>query len=195
MRIAILGWGSVQWEPEALALAGPWQPDGPHLPLELARIRGDDCLTVVLYPTPETPALPVVWAWAAGSALAAVVENLRTAERTVPGHIAVLPDDGLRAVPLDPGIAATITRWQVTQSADAVVWTQLPANFTQRTGLPLTPTTAVAYLRGLPPADRRRAVAYLGRLPATLQTVIRQAPAAATDPTVGPPAGDGAPGC
>jgi len=64
-----------------------------------------------------------------------------------------------------------------------------------QTALPRTLATAVAYLRGLPPTGRLRAVAYLGRLPATLQTPIRQALAAATDPPVGPPAGDSAPGC
>ena len=91
MRIAVIAWGALLWQPGPLALGAPWAPDGPRLPLELARIAGDGRLTLVLYPAPGAAWLPTSWAPAAGEALAVVVEHLREAERTVPGHIGSLP--------------------------------------------------------------------------------------------------------
>ena len=66
--------------------------------------------------------------------------------------------------------------WRQAQALDALVWSDLPANFTARTGgRPLTPEHAIAYLAGLSRADRRGAAEYLRRLPADVQTPIRQA--------------------
>ncbi len=162
------------WEPGEVALATPWQPDGPALPLEFARIAGDGRLTLVLHPAAAT-SVPVCWALAAWAPIPAVVENLRAAERTVPGHIGSLPPQGSLATPLDRVVEQAITTWQTAQNLDAVVWNNLPANFTARTGHPLTPEAIVAYLRGLPGPERRRAEAYVRRVPAAIQTPNRAA--------------------
>ena len=37
MRIAILGWGSLIWDPRDPCVQGDWQPDGPRLPIKVAR--------------------------------------------------------------------------------------------------------------------------------------------------------------
>jgi hypothetical protein len=38
MRIAILGWGSLIWDPRDLPISGPWQCGGSVIPIEFSRI-------------------------------------------------------------------------------------------------------------------------------------------------------------
>lgn len=55
MRIVIPGWGSLIWNPGNLAMTGEWQPDGPMLPVEFARVSTDGRLTLVI--APDVPAV------------------------------------------------------------------------------------------------------------------------------------------
>lgn len=48
MSIAILGWGSLCWDPRDLAITGEWIFDGPMLPVEFARISGGKRITLVI---------------------------------------------------------------------------------------------------------------------------------------------------
>lgn len=48
MRIAILGWGSLIWNPNGLPIRGDWQRGGPVLPIEFSRISSDERLTLVI---------------------------------------------------------------------------------------------------------------------------------------------------
>ncbi len=45
MRIAVLGWGSLIWNPQQLEVRGPFEPDGPELRIELTSVSGYDRLT------------------------------------------------------------------------------------------------------------------------------------------------------
>jgi hypothetical protein len=47
-RIAILGWGSLIWEPRELETIGGWQMGGPVLPIEFSRVSNDGRLTLVV---------------------------------------------------------------------------------------------------------------------------------------------------
>jgi hypothetical protein len=42
MKIAILGWGSLLWDPADLQLATPFEPGGPSLPIEFCRVSKND---------------------------------------------------------------------------------------------------------------------------------------------------------
>jgi hypothetical protein len=48
MKIAILGWGSLVWDPRALRLTGHWMEGGPALPIEFSRISDNGRLTLVI---------------------------------------------------------------------------------------------------------------------------------------------------
>jgi hypothetical protein len=48
MKIVILGWGSLIWDPRDLPHQEPWLDDGPKLPLEFSRISKDRRLTLVI---------------------------------------------------------------------------------------------------------------------------------------------------
>jgi hypothetical protein len=173
--MAIVAWGAVLWQGD-LPRAGPWQADGPRLPLEFARISGDGRLTLVLYPQAGTPWSPTCWASAAWAPLEAVVESLRDAERCVPGQIGSLPPHPAQTMAVAAEVHTALTAWRAAQGCSAVVWTNLPPNFSaRRGGEPLTPAAAVTYVRSLPADQRRQAETYVRRVPAAIQTPIRQA--------------------
>ena len=50
MKIAILGWGSLLWQPKDLQFDKEigWSANGPFLPIEFARISKDGRLTLVI---------------------------------------------------------------------------------------------------------------------------------------------------
>src|SRR5690348_7606352 len=48
MTIAILGWGSLIWNPRDLPISGKWQQNGPILPIEFSRISDNGRLTLVI---------------------------------------------------------------------------------------------------------------------------------------------------
>jgi hypothetical protein len=48
MKIAILGWGFLIWDPRELRLASNWPEGGPVLPIEFSRISDDGHLILVI---------------------------------------------------------------------------------------------------------------------------------------------------
>ena len=55
MAIAILGWGSLVWDPRDLPHYGPWRKEGPTLTIEFSRVSSDCRLTVVVDPVAGAP--------------------------------------------------------------------------------------------------------------------------------------------
>ena len=75
MLIAVLGWGSLIWCPGALQIRSVWHRDGPHLPVEYARVSKGDRLTLVIHP--GTQVQQTLWAIAVSEEINEVCENLR----------------------------------------------------------------------------------------------------------------------
>ena len=48
MKIGILAWGSLIWDPGTLRLAGNWIEGGPVLPIEFSRVSDNGRLTLVI---------------------------------------------------------------------------------------------------------------------------------------------------
>lgn len=48
MKIAIIGWGSLIWDPRELPREGVWQEDGPIIKIEFSRVSQDCRLTLVV---------------------------------------------------------------------------------------------------------------------------------------------------
>jgi len=79
--IAILGWGSLIWDPQELELAdSAWHVDGPSLPIEFARVSGPDPntrlqrLTLVLHEGVQK--VHTLWARSASNDFRQACENL-----------------------------------------------------------------------------------------------------------------------
>ena len=173
MKLAILGWGSLIWDPGNLHISGQWQADGPFLPIEFARISDDGRLTLVLYL--DTKPVQTLWALSAYEDLNQAKENLRERERTSMeriGYISILENDSnCRAV---PQVLDYIRQWAVVKGLDAVIWTDLQANFKDKTKMELNAENVTAYLNSLTGVTREKAVTYIKMAPSQVETKLKK---------------------
>lgn len=183
MKIAVLGWGSLIWNPGELKTAAPFAPNGPLLPIEFCRISKDGRLTLAIDETFGD----VCTTYSAPSAFAdldAAIENLRKREGTIASEIGfVQPASGRQsdaAMERHPQVVATIAAWAEAGGYDAAIWTALASNFDEldKAGEPFSVTAAIRYLEGLnakDPAAFRRAWDYIQKAPAEVETPVRDA--------------------
>jgi len=171
--LAILGWGSLIWKPGNLHISGRWQTDGPFLPIEFARISKDGKLTLVLYL--GTKPVQTLWALSAYEDLNQAKKNLREREGTSMesiGYLSILENDSnCRAV---PQVLDYIRQWAVAKGLNAVIWTDLPANFKEITKTELNAENITAYLSSLIGASREKAIEYIKKAPSQVETKLRR---------------------
>lgn len=177
MKIAILGWGSLLWEPgeffnEWIEL--PWNLDGPELKIEFSRIsnKRDGALTLVIDEANGTPTA-VAWCLSKRKLLEDTVADLRCREETTMANIGriILADNAEATASPDKEIIA----WAKAKKIDAVVWTALESNFAKEKGTPFTVDAAVAHLKGLYATGKKRAAEYVREAPDFVQTKLRTA--------------------
>lgn len=184
MKIAVLGWGSLIWNPVResgrLDLADDkWFPDGPQLPIEFARISRDRRLTLVICPAAEK--VPVLWAMMASNSLDEAINNLRNVEGIRPssenriGYVNLQSGEKRSNVVAD--VADEIRRWARLKKAEAVIWTDLPPNFEEKTRTELTEENVIIYLSNLPADSKTMKMAeeYIRRAPRQIKTRLRSA--------------------
>lgn len=195
MRIAILGWGSLIWNPRELRIAGHWQPDGPFLPIEFARISatGPPRLTLVI--RQDADKLRTLWAHSAHDKLDDAMDNLAARENTTTEKIGYVKrgdqslesrsrltsvtDARLKTTPDAPTTADLLQHidwWRSEHQLDAVIWTDLPSNFEESfrnegQPVPLSGESAVSYLKAL--RDSAFAEEHVRRAPSQVRTTIR----------------------
>jgi len=178
MKIAILGWGSLLWEqrPPFDNQHGPWSENGPTLELEFSRISSSrrGALTLVIDPVHGTPNR-VAFSVSRRSNLNTAIADLRKREATTSDRIGFLAVTSGRHRSYYGAVLDTIRVWATEANIDALVWTDLPSNFSDRTGPEFSVQAAIEYLTGLDPAAREIAHTYIRRAPAFIQTPVRRA--------------------
>jgi|GEM_PF-173074 len=173
MRIAILGWGSLVWDPRELQVRGRWNDDGPLLPIEFARISSHGRLTLVLHSGVDN--VRTLWAYSGYEDLNPARENLREREGTSLERIGcVSVADNQSHCHTVPEVCDIIRQWAEEKGLEAVVWTDLSSNFEDKTGMPLNEDNAVAYLRSLGGESLEKAEEYVRRAPSQVKTKIRE---------------------
>jgi len=165
--IICLGWGSLIWNSESLAISGGWQEHGPEVPVEYLRQSRDGQLTLVI--EPGVPKVTVLWAKMQTNDLGAAKENLRQREGgTKIEYIGFWAQDS--ECPADiPNLA----HWAKIIGATAVIWTALPAKFDGEDYRKPTVDEAIAYLEQLEPRRRALAEEYVRRTPLQISTRYR----------------------
>lgn len=177
MRIAVLAWGSLVWQPRnrhgSVLVAGPWHRDGPVLPVEFARISSDGRLTLILVPGYPHRS-QVLWAVSAFDDVAAARDNLARRETRAPTDMIHGITTGGAPVGNPPsGIREAVSAWSAGRDLDAVIWTGLGPG--ERWDGGFEGTAAVEYVAGLSGDARRRAVEYIRRAPGQIDTPVRRA--------------------
>lgn len=185
MKIAVLAWGSLIWEPGALTVVTAWESDGPSLPLEFSRVSSSraGALTLVIDPQ-HGAANRAYFAVSAQQELEAAIENLR--KRECPNGECIGYVD-CRSGRSRSSILSTapdiIGHWAEQHHLDAAIWTDLSSNFADESKaqfsvidgptMPFTIDNAQHYLLRLKPAGAVEARKYFKNAPHTVQTALR----------------------
>ena len=84
MKIAILGWGSLIWDPGTLAydLKEGWSTEGPFLPIEFARISNKNRLTLVITDEAKENLVKTLYAISSFDSIGPSIKNLTHRENT-----------------------------------------------------------------------------------------------------------------
>ena len=180
MKIAVLAWGSLVWDPRDLQTIATFAANGPLLPVEFCRISEDGRLTLAI----DEDVGAVCTTYSAESAhddLDAAIENLRTREGTKAWEIgfAEPASDRQSEVAMDrhPQAVASIAAWAASNGYDAAIWTALKSNFDDwgKAGEPFSVTAAIRYLEGLESEEDKfaRALEYIRKAPPEVETPVR----------------------
>lgn len=169
--IACLGWGSLCWDARDLPLAGTWSEDGPILPVEFARVSADRRITLVL--TDARDGVRVLWA----------PLDVRTMDEAVCalGHREGI-DAPFTAIGRYPASGEAspyleiIGVWAESKGLAGVVWTALKPGL-DRKGRGSVPSLQQlrTHAASLTTEERTRALEYVQRAPAQIETPYRSA--------------------
>ena len=175
--IAIIGWGSLIWELESLALhvQGGWrQGIGPRLPLEFSRVsvKRKGALAVCVDLMDGIPCQTSVIA-SKRQTLAEARMDLARRERSPDGFIgAFCAQTGQQWG--RPQAAMPVAQWCLAGGWAGAVWTDLHSNFTAETGLMFSPKTACDHLQSLEDDSLTEAVRYIEKAPPATNTTLRK---------------------
>ena len=172
MEIAILGWGSLIWDPRNLKTEGLWNSDGPDLPIEFARISSSSKLTLVLHQKAEN--IQTLWIKSSNKDIDCAIANLQDREGTLRSKIGFVSiPDGTSNCQVIPEFLDRISTWTEEKKLDATIWTDLPSNFEEKTCKDFSDDNVVIYLRDLNEDNLKKAEEYIRRTPRQVITKIR----------------------
>lgn len=180
MKIAILGWGSLIWQPKELEYNKTfgWNEDGPILPIEFARISIDGRLTLVIT---ENGTFNKTFYTLANENLTFedVFENLRIREgkckRRDIGFYKAKTDEFHSKFQFED----EIKNWIKNTDFDAVIWTNLGENWNIKNDKgdiirQIEPERRIEYLKELKGHTSAIAEEYIRRTPHQIVTAFRK---------------------
>lgn len=174
MRIAILGWGSLIWDPRDLPRESFWERSGPLLSLEFSRVSRDGRLTLVIDRN-NGDDCETCYAVSPRADLEDAIEDLRSRESTPDkSNIGFVDLERDQRHGREQKAVDIIGAWAQQEGFPGVVWTDLQPNFKKQTSKPFSVDTAVAYLEGLPLSSRTLALKYIHNAPAQISTPLRR---------------------
>lgn len=178
MKIAILGWGSLIWNPGDLEIdkaegKNGWFDDGPMLPIEFARISKDKRLTLVI--EPEVKQVQTLYSISKFARLDHAVLDLAIREGTSRERIGYyIKYDGSFYSQFK--IKSIIEDW-INHKADidVAIWTDLSNNFEEKYKKDINVTHVISFLKSLKWDEKLKAEQYIRRTPERIETEFREA--------------------
>ena len=176
MKTAILGWGSLLWQPKDLQFDKEigWSENGPSLPIEFARISKDGRLTLVI--TEDVKEVKTYFAISNYETLEEAVLNLAVREgcgREQIGSYDKSKDTFSKKVFFDKNILEWINNTDI----DAVICTNLEEKWDIKNEdgkvIKIVPDERVDYLKKLKNHKRALAEEYIRRTPTQIETHYR----------------------
>ena len=177
MKTAILGWGSLLWQPKDLQFDKEigWSENGPKLPIEFARISKDGRLTLVI--TKDVKEVKTYFAISNYKTLEEAVLNLAVREGCGRKQIGSY-DKSKDTFSKEVFFEKNILDWIKNTNIDAVIWTNLGENWEVKNDNgevidTIVPHERVDYLKNLKNHKRALAEEYIRRTPTQIDTHYR----------------------
>jgi hypothetical protein len=180
MRIAILGWGSLIWDKRAAfdEQHDDWQFDGPSLKIEFSRVSQsrNEALTLVLDPQ-HGKLCRVAYALSRRQTHDDAICDLRCREGTTLKNIGLYFVDGSQSRSRDAESLKTIQAWISPKKFDAVIWTDLPSNFQEKSRVRkrFSVKNAISHIQALDVVGKATTAEYVWRAPEFIKTPLRKA--------------------
>lgn len=175
MKIAILGWGSLIWNPKSLQYNTTfgWQKDGPMLPLEFSRISKDLRLTIVLEPNAKL--VQSLYAFSTNSTIEEAVLNLAVREGSARSAIGYFDKNNNKSYPESFEYLKNIKEWLSKHpEIDAVIWTNLGANWKETDRIKSKKRDRLEHLKALDGPTKAIAEEYIRKTPIQIATNFRK---------------------
>lgn len=175
MKIAILGWGSLVWNPKSLQYNTTfgWQQDGPMLPLEFSRISQDSRLTIVLDPNAEL--VQTLYAISTNTTIEVAVLNLAVREGSARSAIGCYDKNKSKGYPESFEYLENIMKWlAIHPEIDAVIWTNLKANWKETDRIKSKKRDRLEHLKALNGPTMAVAEEYIRKAPIQIATNLRR---------------------
>ena len=175
MKIAILGWGSLVWNPKSLQYNQEigWQKDGPFLPLEFARISMDGRLTLVI--TSEGKEVQTLYAFSTNTTLDEAILDLAIREGSGRKSIGYYNKKRDEIYPKNFNYLENLKAWlAINPKIDAVIWTKLGANWKEPDRLKSEKQDRIEHLKALDGPSKVLAEEYIRKAPRQINTKFRQ---------------------
>ncbi len=174
MKIAVLAWGSLYWDKRELDIIKDWTSGGVILPVEFARISRDGRLTLVITEEYGTD-IETYWAISKYSNLEDAIENLREREGTNKrgiGFVDLISNENQSK--FSKLLLDRISSWAKEKSIDAVIWTDLKSNFSEKQKKEFSYENAEKYLMSLNREAKIKADEYIKKAPELTMTKLRE---------------------
>ena len=171
MKIAIIGWGSLIWNPQNLAynIDLNWMPDGPLLPIEYSRISADGRLTLVI--ADNVKHVKTYYAYSTIKSLDLAILNLAVREGSNISTIGYYIKNENHISPNNFTYQKEIKNWiELNNNIDAVIWTNLTENWKTKTQY----KSRIDYLVNLPKEVSKVAEEYIRKTPLQINTLLRK---------------------
>lgn len=182
----MVAWGSLVWRPTdrgvtlQLRRPGQWEPDGPWLPVEFARISSGGALTLVVVPS-YAARVRTLWSRSVHHQLEDAIRNLADREGITQKLESIhgVSKEGSRIGSVDDDIASAVRAWLLEQpTLDIAIWAGLSTSPTSWRELGyaegFTLDNALAYLRTLNRQQDHPAFEYMTRAPEQIATPVRE---------------------
>jgi len=178
MKIAILGWGSLIWNPGNLEIEktqeqNGWFDDGPMMPIEFARISKNKRLTLVIVPGSEE--VRTLYAISKFEILDEAILDLAVREGCGKNKVGFFDKKKGEFYPPKFEHKNNIKDWiNDKEDVDAVIWTDLANNFKDKVRLELTADNVINYLEDLLDDVKALSEQYIRRAPVAVNTPFRK---------------------
>lgn len=183
MKIAILAWGSLIWDPRNLMIDktlgnNGWFNKGPMLPIEFARISQDGRLTLVIVSGKDE--IQTMYSISEYEDLNMAILDLSIREGCSTTLIGNYTKQNSIISPSEFQFRQSIQTWiDRFKDIEAVIWTNLPKKLCytdeKNKKIDVQEDRIIEYLRGLSPEKQNKAEEYIRKSPSMVLTPVRRA--------------------